>query len=74
MFRLWNIAKRDYQESVTTGQTHRRTEFEKGQNLYCQLHFVVWDFYHVDDLFPHSQENPALPSKNNPDTSAVRIF
>ena len=44
----------------------RRTEFEKGQNLYCQL---VWDFYPVDDLFPHSQENPALPSKNNPDTS-----
>ena len=53
MFRLWNIAMGDYQESVTTGQTHRQTEFEKGQNLYCQL---VWDFYHVDDLFPLRQD------------------
>ena len=59
----WLPRKCDY---GTDTQTERRTEFEKGQNLYCQL---VWDFYHVDDLFPHSQENPALPSKNNPDTS-----
>ena len=26
MCRLQNIAMRDYQESVTTGQTHRRTD------------------------------------------------
>ena len=29
-----------------------------------------WDKYPAVDLFPASQENPAMPSKNNPDTLA----